>query len=57
VRGRAVIMNPKFGAVKRHAKRICHVKNTELYAARRPTTVLQQIQGYSTLESQKKVCL
>jgi hypothetical protein len=57
VRGRTVIMGPKFDTVKRHAKRICHVKNTELYAARRPTTVLQQIQGCSTLESRKKVCL
>jgi hypothetical protein len=55
VKGRAVIMGPKFDIVKRHAKRVGHLKNTELYASRRPTTVLQQIQGCTTLESRKKV--
>jgi hypothetical protein len=56
VRGRAMIMGPKFDTVKRHGKQICLIKNTELYAARRPITMLQQIQGCSTLESRKKVC-
>jgi hypothetical protein len=51
-----MIMGPKFDTIKRHGKRICHIKNTELYTARRPTIVLQQIQGCSTLESRKKVC-
>jgi hypothetical protein len=37
VRGRVVIMGPKFDTVKKHVKRI------ELYAVRRLTTVLQQI--------------
>jgi hypothetical protein len=57
VRGRALIIGPKFDTVNRHTKRIGHLKNTELYAVRRPTTVLQQIQGCSSLESRKKVCL
>jgi hypothetical protein len=55
VRGRPIIMGPKFDTVKRHGKRVCHLKNVELYAARRPTTVLQQIQGCTTTESRKKV--
>jgi hypothetical protein len=55
VRGHPIIMGPKWDTVRRHAKRICHVKNTELYAQRRPTTVLQQIQGCNTVESRKKV--
>jgi hypothetical protein len=55
VRGHLVIMGPKWDIVQRHMKRICHVKNTKLYAQRRPTTVLQQIQGCNTLESRKKV--
>jgi hypothetical protein len=55
VRGHLVIMGPKWDTVRRHGKRICHLKNTELFAQRRPTTVLQQIQGCNTLESRKKV--
>jgi hypothetical protein len=43
VRGRAMIMGPKFDIIKRLAKLICHLKNTELYVARKPITVLQQI--------------
>jgi hypothetical protein len=41
MRGYPVIMGPKWDTVRRHGKRICHVKNTELYVQRRPTTVLQ----------------
>jgi hypothetical protein len=55
VRGRAVIMGPKWDTVRRHSKCVCHLKNTEIYATRRPTTVLQQMQGCNTLESKKKV--
>jgi hypothetical protein len=55
VRGRAVIMGPKWDTVRRHGKRVCHLKNTEIYASRRPTTVLQQMQGCNILESRKKV--
>jgi hypothetical protein len=43
VRGHPIIIGPKWDTVQRHGKRVCHVKNTELYAQRRPTTVLQQI--------------
>jgi hypothetical protein len=57
VRGKPVIMGPKWDTINRHSRRICHVKNTELYATRRPSTVLQQIQGCTTLESRKKVWL
>jgi hypothetical protein len=32
VRGHPVIMMPKWDTVRRHGFRICHVKNTELYA-------------------------
>jgi hypothetical protein len=55
VRGKPVIMGPKWDTIWRHGKRKCHLKNTKLYAARRPTSVLQQIQGCNTLESRKKV--
>jgi hypothetical protein len=55
VRGHPIIMGPKWDTVQRHGKRVCHVKNTELYAQRRPTTMLEQIQGCNTLESRKKV--
>jgi hypothetical protein len=53
MRGRPIIMGPKWDMVRRHATRKCHLKNTELYATRRPTSVLQQIQGCNTLESRK----
>jgi hypothetical protein len=55
VRGRAVIMGPKWDTVRRYGKRLCHLKNTKIYASRWPTTVLQQMQGCNTLESRKKV--
>jgi hypothetical protein len=55
VRGRPVIMGPKWDTIWHHGKRKCYLKNTELYAVRRPTSVLQQIQGCNTLESRKKV--
>jgi hypothetical protein len=55
MRGHPIIMGPKWDTVQRHGKRVCHVKNTEFYAQRRPTTVLEQIQGCNTLESRKKV--
>jgi hypothetical protein len=55
VRGHPVIMMPKWDTVRRHGFRICHVKNTELYAQRRPTSVLAQIRGCTTLESKKNV--
>jgi hypothetical protein len=55
VKGHLVIMHPKWDTVRRHALRICHVKNDELYAQRHPTSVLDQIRGCSTLESKKKV--
>jgi hypothetical protein len=54
VRGRVVIIGPKFDTIKRHAKCIGHLKNIELYAARRPTSILQQIQDCSSLESRKR---
>jgi hypothetical protein len=40
VKGRPMIMAPKWDTIRRHSKRICHLKNTKLYATRRPTTVL-----------------
>jgi hypothetical protein len=55
VRGRPMIMGPKWDTINRHSRRICHIKNMELYDARRPSIVLQQIQGCTTLESRKKV--
>jgi hypothetical protein len=55
VRDRPVIMGPKWDTVRRQRHRRCHLKNAEVYASKRPTTVLQQMQGCNTLESKKKV--
>jgi hypothetical protein len=55
VRGRPVIFAPKWDTTWRHGKRKSHLRNTELYAARGPTFVLEQVQGCNTLESLKKV--
>ena len=55
VQGRTVIMGPKWDTIRRHSKHVCHLKNTKIYASRRPTTMLHQMQGYNILESMKKV--
>lgn len=48
------LMGPKWDTIQRHGKRKCHEKNALLYAARRPTSVLEQIQGCTSAESRRK---
>jgi hypothetical protein len=49
-----VVMAPKWDTIFKHGQRDCHKKKTLLYATRRPTTVLEQIQGCNTVESGRK---
>jgi hypothetical protein len=48
------VMAPKWDTLNKHGQRECHRRNALLYAARQPTTVLEQIQGCSTMESRRK---
>jgi hypothetical protein len=48
------VMAPKWDTIFKHGLRDCHKKRTMLYASRRPTYVLEQIQGCNTMESRRK---
>ena len=48
------VMAPKWDTLKRHGLRKCHVKNSVLFATRRPTSVMDQIQGCTSAEVRKK---
>ena len=48
------VMAPKWDTLKRHGLRKCHVKNSMLFAARRPTSIMDQIQGCTSAEARKK---
>jgi len=49
-----VVMGPRLNTLKRHAKRKSHKANMLLFAAKRPTTVLQQINHCNLIESKRK---
>ncbi len=48
------LMAPKWDTISRHGLRKCHAKNQLLYASRRPSTVLDLIQGCTSAESRRK---
>ena len=48
------VMAPKWDTLKRHGLRKCHVKNFVLFATRQPTSVMDQIQGCTSMEIRKK---
>jgi hypothetical protein len=47
-------MAPKWDTLSKHGIHDYHKKNELLYAARQPISVLEQIQGCTTMESHKK---
>jgi hypothetical protein len=49
-----VVVAPKWDTIFKHGLCDCHKKRTMLYAARQPTSVLEQIQGCNTVESRWK---
>ena len=54
VRGKQVQMASKWDTISKHGQREIHKKCMLLYAAHAPASVVEQIQGCSTLESRKK---
>ena len=48
------VMAPKWDTISCHTNRKCHQKNSLLYVARHPTSVLDQIQGCTSAESWRK---
>ena len=49
-----VVVGPRLNTLKRHAKRKSHKTNMLLFAAKRPTRVLQQINHCNSIESKGK---
>ena len=48
------VMAPKWNTLNCHCLRKCHVKNSLLFATRRPTSIMDQIQGCASVETHKK---
>ena len=55
VRGKPIQMAPKWDTISKHGQQEIHKKCMLLYAARRPVSVAEQIQGCSTAESRRNV--
>ena len=48
------VMAMKWDTLKRHGLRKCHVKNSVLFVVQQPTSVMDQIQGCTSVEARKK---
>lgn len=54
IQGKPIQMAPKWDTISKHGSREIHKKCMLLYIARCPTTVIEQIQGCTIVESHRK---